>query len=44
MLGFIRYQLVIMYQLVIVAAVSGGTAAVMARRALFTSSEQLRSL
>ena len=40
----IRYQLVIMYQLVIVAALSGGTAAVMARRALFTSSEQLRSL
>lgn len=40
----VRYQIVIMYQLVIVAAVSGGTAAFLARRALFTKSEQLRQL
>jgi len=38
----VRYQLVIMYQLVIVAAVSGGVAAVLARRLLFTPGEQLR--
>ncbi len=40
----IRYQIVIMYQLVIVAAVSGGTAAYLARRMLFTAREQLREL
>lgn len=40
----IRYQLVIMYQLVIVAAVSGATAAYLARRVLFTRGEQLRAL
>jgi len=40
----VRYQIVIMYQLVIVAAVSGGTAAWLARRALFTKAEQLRKL
>ena len=39
----VRYQLVIMYQLVIVAAVSGSTAVVLARRALFTAGEQLRT-
>ncbi len=39
----IRYQLVIMYQLVIVAAVSGATAAFLARRVLFTPREQLRT-
>jgi putative ABC transport system permease protein len=38
----IRYQLVIMYQLVIVAAVSGATATFLARRVLFTPREQLR--
>lgn len=38
----VRYQLVIMYQLVIVAAVSGATAAFLARRLLFTAGEQLR--
>jgi putative ABC transport system permease protein len=38
----VRYQLVIMYQLVIVAAVSGSTAAFLARRVLFTAGEQLR--
>lgn len=40
----VRYQLVIMYQLVIVAAVSGGVAAYLARRMLFTRREQLREL
>ena len=40
----VRYQIVIMYQLVIVAAVSGGMAAWLARRALFTKAEQLRKL
>lgn len=40
----VRYQLVIMYQLVIVAAVSGGTATFLARRMLFTKAEQLRTL
>lgn len=38
----IRYQLVILYQLVIVAAVSGGVAAYLARRMLFDTREQLR--
>lgn len=38
----VRYQIVIMYQLVAVAAVSGGLAAVFARRLLFTSREQLK--
>lgn len=38
----IRYQLVIMYQLVIVAAASGGVAAFLARRLLFTPAEQVR--
>lgn len=37
----VRYQLVILYQLVIVAAVSGGTAAWLGRRALFNAQEQL---
>ena len=40
----VRYQLVIMYQLVAVAAVSGALAALFARRMLFTPREQLRSL
>lgn len=40
----IRYQLVIMYQLVVVAAVSGAVAALLARRSLFTSRDQLRPL
>lgn len=40
----VRYQIVIMYQLVIVAAVSGGTAAYLARRMLFTARDQLRRL
>ena len=39
----VRYQIVIMYQLVIVAAVSGGLATYLARRMLFTAREQLRS-
>ena len=39
----IRYQLVVMYQLVAVAAVSGALAALFARKLLFTSREQLRS-
>jgi putative ABC transport system permease protein len=38
----VRYQLVIMYQLVAVAAVAGGVAAWSARRLLFTAREQLR--
>lgn len=38
----VRYQLVILYQLVMVAAVSGATAATLARRALFNADEQLR--
>lgn len=38
----IRYQLIIMYQLVIVAAVSGATATFLARKVLFTRREQLR--
>ena len=40
----VRYQLVIMYQLVVVAAVSGGLAAYFARRLLFTAREQLRQM
>ncbi len=40
----IRYQIVILYQLVIVAAVSGGIAAYLARRMLFTARDQLRNL
>lgn len=39
----IRYQLVIMYQLVIVAAVSGAAAAFLARRSLFNPREQIRT-
>lgn len=38
----VRYQLVIMYQLVAVAAVAGALAAVMARRALFDEQARLR--
>ncbi len=38
----VRYQLVIMYQLVAVAGVSGALAAFFARRLLFTPREQLR--
>ena len=38
----VRYQLVILYQLVIVAAVSGLTATHLARRILFTDRAQLR--
>jgi len=38
----VRYQLVILYQLVIVAAVSGLTATHLARRMLFTDRAQLR--
>lgn len=38
----VRYQLVIVYQLVAVAAVSGAMAALFARRILFTPREQLR--
>ena len=38
----IRYQLVIMYQLVAVAAVSGALATLFARRMLFTRREELR--
>ena len=38
----VRYQIVIMYQLVVVAAVSGGVAAFLARRVLFTKGEELR--
>ena len=38
----VRYQIVIMYQLVIVASVSGGTATWLARRTLFTPRGQLR--
>lgn len=37
----VRYQIVIMYQLVAVAAVSGALAAVFARRLLFTPGAQL---
>ncbi|CAN5532931.1 iron export ABC transporter permease subunit FetB [soil metagenome] len=37
----VRYQIVIMYQLVIVAAVSGGLAAYLARRLLFNDRAQL---
>ncbi len=40
----IRYQIVILYQLVVVAAVSGATATWLARRTLFTKREQLRVL
>jgi putative ABC transport system permease protein len=40
----VRYQIVIMYQLVAVAAVSGSLAAVFARRMLFTPREQLADL
>lgn len=39
----VRYQLVVMYQLVAVAAVSGMIAAWFARRLLFTNRGQLRS-
>jgi putative ABC transport system permease protein len=39
----VRYQVVIMYQLVVVAAVSGALAAFFARRMLFTRREQLKS-
>jgi putative ABC transport system permease protein len=39
----VRYQLVIMYQLVVVAAVSGALAVYFARRLLFTPNEQLRA-
>ncbi len=39
----VRYQIVIMYQLVAVAAVSGALAATFSRRLLFTESAQLRS-
>ena len=39
----VRYQVVIMYQLVAVAAVSGALAVVFARRVLFTEREQLRT-
>lgn len=38
----VRYQLVIMYQLVAVAAVAGAAAAAFARRLLFTADAQLR--
>ncbi|NUP06833.1 MAG: iron export ABC transporter permease subunit FetB [Polyangiaceae bacterium] len=38
----VRYQIVIMYQLVAVAAVSGTLSALFARRMLFTAREQLR--
>jgi putative ABC transport system permease protein len=38
----IRYQLVIMYQLVVVAAVSGAVSAWLARRLLFNASGQLQ--
>ena len=38
----VRYQIVIMYQLVAVAAVAGIVAAVLARRLSFTAREQLR--
>jgi putative ABC transport system permease protein len=38
----VRYQLVIMYQLVVVAAVSGALAAFLAVRLLFTRRDQLR--
>lgn len=38
----VRYQLVIMYQLVAVAAVAGALAALMARRALFDDQSRLR--
>lgn len=38
----VRYQVVIMYQLVVVAAVSGSLAASFARRMLFTPRDQLR--
>jgi putative ABC transport system permease protein len=40
----VRYQLVVMYQLVAVAAVSGGLGARFARRLLFTPREQLRGV
>lgn len=40
----VRYQLVILYQLTIVAAVSGGVAAWLARRALFGPRDELRRL
>jgi putative ABC transport system permease protein len=40
----IRYQIVIMYQLVIVAAISGGLAAWLARRMLFNERAQLKAL
>lgn len=40
----VRYQIVIMYQLVVVAAVSGMLAAVFARRVLFTPRAQLIDL
>lgn len=39
----VRYQIVIMYQLVAVAAVSGALAARFARKLLFTPYEQLRT-
>jgi putative ABC transport system permease protein len=38
----VRYQIIILYQLVVVAAVSGALATVFARRLLFTSREQLK--
>jgi putative ABC transport system permease protein len=37
----VRYQLVILFQLVVVASISGSIAAVLARRLLFTRREQL---
>ena len=37
----VRYQIVIMYQSLVVAAVSGTLAATFARRLLFTKREQL---
>ncbi len=40
----VRYQLVILYQLVMVAAVSGAAASFLARRVLFDADEQLRSV
>lgn len=38
----VRYQIVIMYQIVAVASVSGGLAALLGRRLLFTAREQLK--
>jgi putative ABC transport system permease protein len=39
----VRYQIVVMYQLVVVAAVAGSVAALAARKLLFTAREQLRT-